>query len=158
MPLPGLELSKEDQPYTLESTPVAISWAHRTIHRASSYCALMALAISSTLTYVRHLGINPFTKRSHQNTNVVQFCAALKKDDGNRQMVYYQVCSCDLDLRQVVSGVRAPQPGVGTFSIPQFVSPFKARAQKYVNMAIANHLNAHVMSTQPFLARMYTRA
>ena len=51
----------------------------------------------------------------------------------------------------VVSGVRAPQPGVGTFSVPQFVSPFRARAQKYLNMAIANHLNAHVMSMVPLL-------
>lgn len=61
-------------------------------------------------------------------------------------------------LTAVVSGVRPPQPGVGTFSVPQFVSPFRARAQKYLNMAIANHLNAHVMSTPPFLMRMYTWA
>jgi len=47
------------------------------------------------------VGISPFTERSHQNTNVVQFCAALKKDDGDRQMAYYQVCSCDLDLRRL---------------------------------------------------------
>lgn len=54
--------------------------------------------------------------------------------------------------------MRAPQPGVGTFSVPEFVSPFRARAQKYINMAIANHLNAHVMSTLPFLMEMYTWA
>ncbi|KAI0284407.1 hypothetical protein BC826DRAFT_1093741 [Russula brevipes] len=70
------------------------------------------------------------------NTNVVQFCSALKKDDGNQQMVYYQ-------------------PGVGTYSIPQIVTPFKARVQKYVNMAIANHLNAHVMSGYKFLMEHY---
>jgi hypothetical protein len=33
----------------------------------------------------------------------------------------------------------APQPGVGTYSVPQIVTPLKARAQKYVNMVIANH-------------------
>ena len=40
----------------------------------------------------------------------------------------------------------SPQPGVGTYSIPQIVTQVRARFQKYVNMAIANHLSAHVMS------------
>jgi hypothetical protein len=80
----------------------------------------------------------------------VQFCSALKKDDGNQQMVYYQVCGYDLGTSNKISGMRL-QPGVGTYSIPQIVTPFKARVQKYVNMAIANHLNAHVMSMLPII-------
>ncbi len=38
------------------------------------------------------------------------------------------------------------QPGVGTYSVPQIVTRVRARFQKYINMAIANHLSAHVMS------------
>lgn len=63
MPLSGLELFKGDEPCTLASILVAISRAHRTIPRASSYCALMALAISSTETYVHHThysSVQPF--------------------------------------------------------------------------------------------------
>jgi len=67
-----------------------------------------------------------------ENTNVVQFCSALKKDDASQQMVYYQ-------------------PGVGTYTIPQTVTRVRAGFQKYINMAIANHLSAHVMSGYEFL-------
>ncbi|KAI9442826.1 hypothetical protein BJY52DRAFT_1317826 [Lactarius psammicola] len=70
------------------------------------------------------------------NTNIVQFCSALKKDDASQQMVYYQ-------------------PGVGTYSIPQIVTPVRAKFQKYTNMAIANHLSAHVMSGYEFLMQNY---
>jgi len=66
----------------------------------------------------------------------VQFCSALKKDDASQQMVYYQ-------------------PGVGTYSIPQLVTRVRARFQKYINMAIANHLSAHVMSGYEFLMQNY---
>ncbi|KAI9449825.1 hypothetical protein BJY52DRAFT_1126411 [Lactarius psammicola] len=62
------------------------------------------------------------------NTNIVQFSSFLKKDDKKQQMVYYQ-------------------SGVGTFTIPQVITPVKAFIQKYVNMAIANHLDAHIMGT-----------
>ncbi|KAI9437109.1 hypothetical protein BJY52DRAFT_1130131 [Lactarius psammicola] len=62
------------------------------------------------------------------NTNIVQFSSFLKKDDMSQQMVYYQ-------------------SGVGTFTIPQVITPVKAFIQKYVNMAIANHLDAHIMGT-----------
>lgn len=70
------------------------------------------------------------------NTNIVQFCSALKKDDASQQMVYYQ-------------------PGVGTYSVPQVVTRVRATFQKYVNMAIANHLSAHVMSGYEFLMQNY---
>ncbi|KAH9053019.1 hypothetical protein EDB83DRAFT_1191042 [Lactarius deliciosus] len=70
------------------------------------------------------------------NTNIVQFCSALKKDDASQQMVYYQ-------------------PGVGTYSVPQVVTRVRARFQKYINMAIANHISAHVMSGYEFLMQNY---
>jgi hypothetical protein len=62
-------------------------------------------------------------------------------------MVYYQVrslscfltCGCSLERLSL-------QPGVGTYSVPQLVTRVRARFQKYINMAIANHLSAHVMS------------
>ena len=47
------------------------------------------------------------------------------------------------------------QPGVGTYSIPQIVTRVRARFQKYINMAIANHLSAHVMSKAVPLMRVY---
>ncbi|KAH8987092.1 hypothetical protein EDB86DRAFT_3082464 [Lactarius hatsudake] len=62
------------------------------------------------------------------NTNIVQFCSTLKKDDKNQQMVYYQ-------------------SGVGTCTVPEVVTPIRAAFQKLLNMAIANHLDAHIMGT-----------
>ncbi|KAH9041585.1 hypothetical protein EDB85DRAFT_1886281 [Lactarius pseudohatsudake] len=62
------------------------------------------------------------------NTNIVQFCSTLKKDDKNQQMVYYQ-------------------SGVGTCTVPEVVTPVRAAFQKLLNMAIANHLDAHIMGT-----------
>ncbi|KAI9442825.1 hypothetical protein BJY52DRAFT_1194667 [Lactarius psammicola] len=63
------------------------------------------------------------------NTNVVRFCSTLEKGDKDQQMVYYQ-------------------SGVGTFTTPQVVTPIRAAFQKYVNLAVANHLDAHIMGTR----------
>ncbi|KAH9167848.1 hypothetical protein EDB89DRAFT_2074482 [Lactarius sanguifluus] len=63
-----------------------------------------------------------------QNTNIVRLCSTLEKGDKDQQMVYYQ-------------------SGVGTFNTPQIVTPIRAAFQKYVNMAVANHLDAHIMGT-----------
>ncbi|KAI9463186.1 hypothetical protein BJY52DRAFT_1221680 [Lactarius psammicola] len=62
------------------------------------------------------------------NTNIVQFCSTLKKDDKKQQLVYYQ-------------------SGVGTCTVPEVVTPVRATFQKLLNMAIANHLDAHIMGT-----------
>jgi uncharacterized protein (DUF2235 family) len=90
-------------------------------------------------------------ERSRQNTNVVQFSAALEKDDGDRQIVYHQVCSklCAVDLRRFVSGGARPTVCIAFLR------------QEYNNtstLGIADHLNAHVTSVLPFLMRMYAWA
>ncbi|KAH9167852.1 hypothetical protein EDB89DRAFT_1995238 [Lactarius sanguifluus] len=70
------------------------------------------------------------------NTNIVQFCSTLKKDDKHQQMVYYQ-------------------SGVGTYTVPEVVTPVRAAFQKLLNMAIANHLDAHIMGGYEFLMENY---
>ncbi|KAF8269883.1 hypothetical protein EI94DRAFT_1681284 [Lactarius quietus] len=47
------------------------------------------------------------------------------------------------------------QSGVGTFNTPQIVTPVRAAFQKYVNMAVANHLDAHIMGGYEFLMENY---
>lgn len=54
----------------------------------------MGPATNSMRTYVvTLLGFTycPAIQDYPQNTNIVQFCATLKKDDRDQQMVYYQV-------------------------------------------------------------------
>ncbi|KAI9511887.1 hypothetical protein F5148DRAFT_1167136 [Russula earlei] len=60
------------------------------------------------------------------NSNIVQFFSMLKKDDKSQQMAYYQA-------------------GIGTYTIPEIATPFMARVQKTLDMALGNHLDAHVM-------------
>ncbi|KAH9960918.1 hypothetical protein BC827DRAFT_1206197 [Russula dissimulans] len=50
----------------------------------------------------------------------------LKKDDKSQQVVYYQA-------------------GIGTYTIPEIATPLMARISKTMDMAIGNHLDAHVM-------------
>ncbi|KAI6104529.1 hypothetical protein EDD16DRAFT_1695976 [Pisolithus croceorrhizus] len=61
------------------------------------------------------------------NSNIVQLCSMLKKDDPSQQMVYYQA-------------------GIGTYTIPQIATPFYAKLSKTIDMMVGNNLNAHVMN------------
>ncbi|KAI0268250.1 hypothetical protein BC834DRAFT_683471 [Gloeopeniophorella convolvens] len=70
------------------------------------------------------------------NSNIVQFFSMLKKDNKNEQLVYYQA-------------------GIGTYTIPQIATPWMAKLEKTIDAAIANHLDAHVMSGYEFLMENY---
>ncbi|KAJ3746884.1 hypothetical protein EV360DRAFT_1697, partial [Lentinula raphanica] len=75
------------------------------------------------------------------NSNIVQLCSLLKKDDLSRQMVYYQA-------------------GIGTYTSPKVATPMMSRLAKVmihpIYMLIANQLNAHVMDGYEFLMQNYT--
>jgi len=60
----------------------------------------------------------------------------LKKDDKSQQMVYYQA-------------------GIGTYTIPEIVTPFWAKVDQTLDMAFGNHLDAHVMGGYEFLMENY---
>ncbi len=69
-------------------------------------------------------------------------------------MVYYQVrLPCPMIWYRTVTRT-SPQSGVGTFATPQIVTPIRAALQKYVNIAVANHLDAHIMRTSCWLVRV----
>ncbi|KAF9076899.1 hypothetical protein BDP27DRAFT_1312788 [Rhodocollybia butyracea] len=70
------------------------------------------------------------------NSNIVQFFTALKKDDSGQQMVYYQA-------------------GIGTYTSPEIATPGMAKFSKTVDMAIAWYLDAHVMGGYEFLMQNY---
>ncbi|KAF8597109.1 hypothetical protein BDV93DRAFT_453718 [Ceratobasidium sp. AG-I] len=69
------------------------------------------------------------------NSNIVQFFQLLKKDDRNKQMVYYQA-------------------GIGTSS-KHFVTPIGTALSKTVDMAIAHGLRDHVTDGYEFLMQNY---
>ncbi|KAI9455937.1 hypothetical protein BJY52DRAFT_1213126 [Lactarius psammicola] len=70
------------------------------------------------------------------NSNIIQFFSMLKKDDKSQQLVYYQA-------------------GIGTYTIPDIATPFVAKVKKCIDMAIGNHLDAHVMGGYEFLMEQY---
>ncbi|KAF8481731.1 hypothetical protein DFH94DRAFT_732636 [Russula ochroleuca] len=70
------------------------------------------------------------------NSNIIQFFSMLKKDDKSQQVVYYQA-------------------GIGTYTIPEIATPFWSNVQKKIDMAIGNHLDAHVMGGYEFLMENY---
>ncbi|KAI6102620.1 hypothetical protein EV401DRAFT_1875847 [Pisolithus croceorrhizus] len=70
------------------------------------------------------------------NSNIVQLCSMLKKDDPSQQLVYYQA-------------------GIGTYTIPQIATPFYAKLSKTIDMMVGNNLDAHVMSGYEFLMQNY---
>ncbi|KAF9076868.1 hypothetical protein BDP27DRAFT_1389158 [Rhodocollybia butyracea] len=70
------------------------------------------------------------------NSNIVQFFAALKKDNSDQQMVYYQA-------------------GIGTYTSPEIATPVMTNFYKIVDMAIAWYLDAHVMGGYEFLMQNY---
>ncbi|GAB1524336.1 hypothetical protein RhiTH_007489 [Rhizoctonia solani] len=69
------------------------------------------------------------------NSNIVQFFQLLKKDDRNKQMVYYQA-------------------GIGTSS-KHFVTPIAIALSKAADMAIAHGLRDHVTDGYEFLMQNY---
>ncbi|KAJ3818280.1 hypothetical protein F5880DRAFT_1685007 [Lentinula raphanica] len=77
------------------------------------------------------------------NSNIVQLFTVLKKDDRDKQMVYYQA-------------------GIGTYTSPQVATPMMAKFSKTVDMAIEHntesgwYLDAHVMGGYEFLMQNYT--
>jgi len=60
----------------------------------------------------------------------------LKKDDRDKQMVYYQA-------------------GIGTYTSPQVATPLAAKVSKILDEAIAWNLSAHVMDGYEFLMQNY---
>ncbi|KAJ1299796.1 hypothetical protein OPQ81_000695 [Rhizoctonia solani] len=69
------------------------------------------------------------------NSNIVQFFQLLKKDDRNKQMVYYQA-------------------GIGTSS-KHFITPIGIALAKAADMAIAHGLGDHVTDGYEFLMQNY---
>jgi len=70
------------------------------------------------------------------NSNVVEFVSLLKKDDPSQQLVYYQA-------------------GIGTYTVPQIVTPGLAKLRKLEDEAIAWNLDAHIMGGYEFLMQNY---
>ncbi|KAF8878547.1 hypothetical protein BD779DRAFT_1447634 [Infundibulicybe gibba] len=60
------------------------------------------------------------------NSNIVGLFTMLKKDDPEKQMVYYQA-------------------GIGTYTTPEIAIPFAAKVSKGLDEAVAWNLDAHVM-------------
>ncbi|KAF9525476.1 hypothetical protein CPB83DRAFT_859308 [Crepidotus variabilis] len=72
------------------------------------------------------------------NTNVVKLFALLKKDEIDSQMCLYQ-------------------PGIGTYFEPGVVSPLLLWAAKYIDIAFATFLDAHVIEGYKYLMQHYRK-
>ncbi|KAK0202259.1 hypothetical protein DFS33DRAFT_1353759 [Desarmillaria ectypa] len=72
------------------------------------------------------------------NSNIVQLCSLLKKDDRSQQMVYYQA-------------------GVGTYIPHKIPDLLTSKMYKTVDLMIAWSLDAHVMDGYQFLMQNYHR-
>ncbi|KAF8066488.1 hypothetical protein FPV67DRAFT_1626406 [Lyophyllum atratum] len=70
------------------------------------------------------------------NSNIVEFFTMLKKDDRDKQMVYYQA-------------------GIGTYTSPQIATPLAAKFSKTLDEAVAWNLSSHVMDGYEFLMQNY---
>ncbi|KAG5636745.1 hypothetical protein H0H81_007003 [Sphagnurus paluster] len=70
------------------------------------------------------------------NSNIVQLVTMLKKDDRDKQMVYYQA-------------------GIGTYTTPEIATPLGSKISKTLDTAIAWNLSAHVMDGYEFLMQNY---
>jgi uncharacterized protein (DUF2235 family) len=92
------------------------------------------------------LSIVSLTKSRLKNSNIVQFNSMLKKDDKSQQVVYYQVRKSDFGSCETIKN-SASQSGIGTYTIPEVVDPLRSKLHMLIDMAIANHLDAHVMGT-----------
>ncbi|QRW23944.1 hypothetical protein RhiXN_10268 [Rhizoctonia solani] len=73
---------------------------------------------------------------SNRNTNVVKIFELLKKDDPDRQMVYYQT-------------------GVGTYTSSAWKSSFSQSIAKFADLAVAWYLYQHVIDGYKFLVESY---
>ncbi|KAJ7057794.1 hypothetical protein C8F01DRAFT_1151097 [Mycena amicta] len=71
------------------------------------------------------------------NSNIVQFFSALKRDDKTKQMVYYQ-------------------SGIGTYTSTKSATPVGTKLSLMLDTAIARNLKSHVMSGYEFLMQNYT--
>ncbi|PPQ95701.1 hypothetical protein CVT26_008382 [Gymnopilus dilepis] len=70
------------------------------------------------------------------NSNIVEFFAMLRKDDPEKQLVYYQA-------------------GIGTYTVPQIATPMMSKLSKTLDMAIAWNMDAHIMGGYEFLMENY---
>ncbi|KAG8905233.1 hypothetical protein FRB99_000400 [Tulasnella sp. 403] len=70
------------------------------------------------------------------NTNVIKFFDLLKKDEPDKQMVYYQ-------------------PGIGTYVSPGMWMPLIIGMSKILDQAFAWYLDAHIMGGYKFLMQNY---
>ncbi|KAF9477867.1 hypothetical protein BDN70DRAFT_913930 [Pholiota conissans] len=70
------------------------------------------------------------------NSNIVALFTMLKKDDSDKQMVYYQA-------------------GIGTYVTPQVATPMAAKFSKTLDEAIAWNLHSHLMDGYEFLMQNY---
>ncbi|KAG8958743.1 hypothetical protein FRC00_002339 [Tulasnella sp. 408] len=72
------------------------------------------------------------------NTNIIKFFDLLRKDDPDRQMVYYQ-------------------PGVGTYVNPGMWMPVVLQMSKFADQAFAWFLDAHIMGGYKFLMQNWRK-
>ncbi|KAF5355040.1 hypothetical protein D9756_005790 [Leucocoprinus leucothites] len=72
----------------------------------------------------------------NDNSNIIEFFGILRKDDPEKQLVYYQA-------------------GVGTYTVPQIATPFFAKVSKTLDEMIAWNLDAHIMGGYEFLMQNY---
>ncbi|XP_006462906.1 hypothetical protein AGABI2DRAFT_224560 [Agaricus bisporus var. bisporus H97] len=70
------------------------------------------------------------------NSNIVQLVSLLKKNDRNKQMVYYQ-------------------SGIGTYTSSKAVAPWWSAFQKTLDEMVAWNLDSHVMGGYEFLMQNY---
>ncbi|KAF8190874.1 hypothetical protein BJ912DRAFT_965013 [Pholiota molesta] len=70
------------------------------------------------------------------NSNIVALFTMLKKDDSDKQMVYYQA-------------------GIGTYVSPQVATPMAAKISKSLDEAVAWNLHSHLMDGYEFLMQNY---
>ncbi|KAF5348457.1 hypothetical protein D9756_009559 [Leucocoprinus leucothites] len=72
----------------------------------------------------------------HQNSNIVELFSILRKDDPEKQLVYYQA-------------------GIGTYTVPQIATPLFAKISKTLDEMVAWNLDAHIMDGYEFLMQNY---
>ncbi|KAG6829309.1 hypothetical protein H0H92_004987 [Tricholoma furcatifolium] len=72
------------------------------------------------------------------NSNIVQLVSLLKKNDRNKQMVYYQA-------------------GIGTYISPKVATPFTSKISKILDQMVAWNLDAHLMSMIASIANVPQR-
>ncbi|KAF9483556.1 hypothetical protein BDN70DRAFT_290759 [Pholiota conissans] len=70
------------------------------------------------------------------NSNIVELFSMLKKDDPNKQLVYYQA-------------------GIGTYTTPDIATPMASKISKSLDMAVAWNLDHHIMGGYEFLMQNY---